>query len=742
MIDSYKKDYKEKEKKFAGVICSTGTRLTDKVFTYSIPKEMRAGIRIGSSVYVPFGRGNKKTEGILVEFYDNCSMKTKPIISIVENMPVVDKEGIDLAYFLARETLSDYSSAFQTVLAPGGFGAYKPKVRAFYTLTELGREAKAPKGALRQQAVLDYLADQGSEEQAKLIKASGASSSTLKTMLDKGWIAKSDKRILRRQADQIGGQGKKSLNSDQQRVFDTISKKTGNYLICGVTGSGKTEIYMQLVEQALNKGKQAIVLVPEISLTPQTIERFEKRFGKEVAILHSRLSNAERYEEWEKIKTGRASIAIGARSAIFAPFKDLGLIVIDEEHENTYVSEKNPKYHTYDVAKFRADYHGCSLVSGSATPSMASLYRAEKGEMIRLDLPRRVGNRPLPDIELIDMREELKKGNRTMFSEDLYKAMLEALNKKEQIILFLNKRGHTSFVFCRSCGYVYRCDACDVSMTYHKYKNRLVCHYCGREKRAVGVCPRCGSKAIKDFGAGTEQLEEEVKKLFPKARVKRADADTMGRKGSYEDIYNKMLGGEIDILLGTQMIAKGFDFPKVSVVGIISADISLNLPDLRAREKTFQLLTQVAGRAGRGDLVGKVFVQTYKPDNPAILAASTHDVDAFYKSEKEIRLLRGYPPITRDMQVRLAGADRRAVFNKGLEIKSFIEKNIANVREGTFEGPAPSVIERIDRKYRFAIMIRGKHREDLRKLGQELIDRFPTNREINIILTLDPISIF
>ncbi len=742
MKDSYKKDYKNSEKRFAGVICSTGTRLTDRVFTYSVPQGMRDKIQIGSSVYVPFGRGNKKTEGLLVEFYETCAMKTKAIISIVENMPIVSKEGIELAYFLARETLSDYSSAFQTVLAPGGFGTYKPKIRVFYSLTDLGREAQVPKGAVRQKAVIDYLTLEESEDQVNLIKTCGATSSSLKAMVDKGWLAKSDKRVLRRRANYKGGQGKKALNPDQQRVFDIISKKVGNYLICGVTGSGKTEIYMQLVEQALSEGKEAIVLVPEISLTPQTIERFEKRFGKEVAILHSRLSNAERYEEWEKIKTGRASIAIGARSAIFAPFKNLGLIVIDEEHENTYVSEKNPKYHTYDVAKLRAEYHACSLVSGSATPSMESLYRAEKGEMVRLDLPSRVGNRPLPEIEIIDMREELKKGNRTMFSEDLYRAMLVALEKKEQIILFLNKRGHTSFVFCRSCGYVYRCDACDVSMTYHKYKNRLVCHYCGREKRAGGVCPRCGSKAIKDFGAGTEQLEEEVKKLFPDARVKRADADTMGKKGSYEDIYNKMMAGEIDILLGTQMIAKGFDFPKVSVVGIVSADISLNLPDLRAREKTFQLLTQVAGRAGRGDTRGKVFVQTYKPDNPAILAASNHDVDAFYKSEKDIRLMRSYTPITRDLQVRLAGADRRAVFNKGLEIKKFIEKEIANVREGTFEGPAPSVIERIDRKYRFAIMIRGKYREDLRNLGQALIDRFPTSREINIILTLDPISIF
>lgn len=732
----------DNNKKYAGVICATGTRMTDKIFTYFIPEDIREDLHIGSSVIVPFGRGNKKTEGLVIELYDACSFKTKSIISIVENMPILGKEGIELAYFLAEKTLSDYSSAFQTVLAPGSVGGYKAKIKSFYKLTEAGEKAENMSRAPRQQAVLEYLRGGVSEGRVELLKETGASSSTLDSMVKKGWLIKTDKRVPRRNPISISTDYKKKLNADQELVFNEIKRRLATYLICGVTGSGKTEIYMQLVEEALHEGKQAIVLVPEISLTPQTIKRFEGRFGKEVAILHSRLSVAERYEEWEKIKNGRAKIAIGARSAIFAPFKNLGIIVIDEEHENSYISEKNPKYHTYDVALFRAKYHKCSLVLGTATPSMETLLKVEKGEIVRLDIKERVGQRPLPEIKIIDMREELKKGNRSMFSSDLYLAIKDALDKKEQVILFLNKRGHTSFVFCRACGYVYRCDACDVSMTYHKHRNKLICHYCGREKATSKACPRCGSKAIKEFGAGTEQLEEEVKRIFPNARVRRADADTMGKKGAYEDIYERMLSEEIDILIGTQMIAKGFDFPKVTVVGVVSADISLNLPDIRAQEKTFQLITQVAGRAGRGDLEGKVFVQTYKPDNPAILAASNNDVDAFYKSEKLVRLLKDYPPFTKDMQIKLSGIDRRAVFNKGLEIRRFIETRIGKIKDGQFEGPAPSVIERIDMKYRFAIMVRGAYEKEIRELGRAVIERFPTSKKINVVVTISPMSIF
>lgn len=731
------------KKKFVQVLVNSGTRMTDKPFTYRLPASLEGTVRRGSAVYVPFGRGDRKTPAIVVEVGDRApDFKTKAVLEKIDSLPDLSEEALAIAKYLVEACLSDVASALQSVLPPGTIGEFTPKIRSFYRLTEAGKSAPIPARAHRQAKLVDYLKDQGEEEQVQLLKMTGASTATLRSLLKKGWLQKTDRRIARRAPKKGERKGKLALTSDQAKVYDRISGEKGTYLICGVTGSGKTEIYLQLVEESLKKGRQAIVLVPEISLTPQTIARFESRFGQQVAILHSRLSTAERYEEWEKIREGEVSIAIGARSAIFAPFDKLDLIVIDEEHESSYISEKNPKYHTYDIARFRADFHGASLVLGTATPSVETLYRVEEGEICRLDLPRRVGSRPMPEVSVVDMREELKSNNRSMFSRPLYRAMDRALSRGEQVILFLNKRGHTSFVFCRTCGYVYRCDACDVAMTYHKGRNRLICHYCGRQKTMQAKCPNCGSTAIKEFGAGTEQLEEEVHRLFPRARVVRADADTMTRKGAYDRVYRDMLDGRIDILLGTQMITKGFDFPKVTVVGVVAADISLNLPDIRANERTFQLLTQVSGRAGRGDLPGRVFIQTYKSDHPAIVTAARYDVDGFYDWEKRIRAMNAYPPFREELHIRLTSADRPALLDKAYALRDFIMKRLGQVEGGQVEGPTPSVIERVDRKYRFGILIRSKNKEDLRKLGWDILDHFPSSRQINIVLTMDPVSIF
>ncbi|MDD7733164.1 MAG: primosomal protein N' [Firmicutes bacterium] len=728
---------------FVKVLVNSGTRMTDKPFTYALSPDLEKTVKRGSAVYVPFGRGNRKTPAMVLDVTDRApDFPTKEVIRKIDELPDLPEEALAIANFLVETTLSDWASALQSVLPPGAIGEFVPKIRSFYRLTEEGKTASVSPRAHRQTKVMDYLRKEGEEEQVALLKATGASSSTLKALLEKGWIEKANRRVARREVEVGGRDPMLPLTGDQKKVFDRIARERGTYLVCGVTGSGKTEVYLQLVDKVLREGKQAIVLVPEISLTPQTIARFEGRFGRRVAILHSRLSTSERYEEWEKIREGEVSIAIGARSAIFAPFENLGLIVIDEEHEGSYISEKNPKYHTYDVARFRADYHGASLVLGTATPSVRTLYRVDRGEITRLDLPKRVGSRPMPAVQLVDMREELKANNRTMFSRPLYRAMDQALKEGNQVILFLNKRGHTSFVFCRSCGYVYRCDACDVAMTYHKGRKRLVCHYCGREKILGKKCPNCGSTAIRDFGAGTEQLEEEVRRIFPEARVVRADADTMTRKGAYDRVYRDMLAGRIDILLGTQMIAKGFDFPRVTVVGVMAADISLNLPDIRANERTFQLITQVAGRAGRGERPGQVFIQTYKSDHPAIVTAAQYDVDAFYQWEKKIRAMNHYPPFSRELHIRITSPDRTALLDKAYDLRAFIDSRLDRLEEGQVEGPTPCVIERMNRRYRFGIMVRSNKEEDLRALGRVILDAFPSTPKINIVLTMDPVSIF
>ncbi len=726
----------------ADVRIESKTRRTDRLFTYLVPETLQERVHPGALVHVPFGRGDRSHMALVVAVreQEEADFALKSILGLPEGESPISEEGMALAEYMVHHLLSDQTSAIQTVLPPGSGGLFRPKLESYYHLLPAGGKAEIAERAKKQKAVIEALR-RGEWERRALMAQTGATSQTLHTLEDQGLIARTSRRVSRRKSKHRPGYQKQTLTPAQQRVYDRILEKNGKYLICGVTGSGKTEIYLQLVEHALEAGKEAIILVPEISLTPQTIARFEGRFGSEVAILHSRLSVAERHEEWEKIVRGEVHIAIGARSAIFAPFEHLGIIIIDEEHEGSYTSEKNPKYHASDIAAFRCDWHHATLVLGSATPSVETLYHVQTGDLVRLDLPERVNGRPLPEMRIMDMREELKANNRSMLSRGLYQAMKEALKRGEQSILFLNKRGHTSFVFCRSCGYVYRCDACDVAMTYHKHRDRLICHYCGREKPMQRLCPQCGSDAIREFGAGTEHLEEEVQHIFPQARIRRADADTMRKKGSYENLYADMLDGRIDILVGTQMIAKGFDFPNVTVVGIVSADVTLNLPDLRAAERTFQLVTQVAGRAGRAERPGMVFIQTYHPEHYALQAAAQYDLDAFYEQEMQYRMENGYPPVRRELYVQFSGPDRRCTLEKAREVRGFLDT--VPQRESLFlEGPTPSVIERINGRYRFALLLRSDEGRALEDIGRILIDRFPSTPDLWILVTLDPQSVY
>ncbi|HSH34844.1 primosomal protein N' [Schnuerera sp.] len=528
--------------------------------------------------------------------------------------------------------------------------------------------------------------------------------------------------------DDIMPYRKHKLSLEQKYCVDTILEsvnnkdKTNKFLIHGVTGSGKTEIYLQLVEEMINSGKESIVLVPEIALTPQTISRFVGRFGDNVAVLHSRLSFGERFDQWRKIKEGKVQIAVGARSAIFAPFNNLGLIIIDEEHESTYKSSMNPKYNAIEVAEKRCEQEGAFLVNGSATPSIESYYRSKNGELKLLSLKKRINEKKMPDVKIVDMREELSSGNMSIFSRELHQAIDDNLKAGKQTILFLNRRGYSTFVSCRQCGYVVKCNECSISMTYHLEENKLKCHYCGLAINPPKVCPVCKSKYIKYFGIGTEKVEEFTKNIFPKAVVKRMDMDTTSKKGSHEYILDKMKNNKIDILIGTQMVAKGLDFENVTLVGIIAADTSLNLPDFRSPERTFQLITQVAGRAGRGAFDGKVVVQTYSPEHYSIQCAKEHNYLDFYNKEIVLRKEFNYPPFINLISIVVYGENNKYIEMKakeiyGLLVKNMKSKDLEEVAENT-TGPFPAPLEKIKKNYRYQIIIKSKdkHMKKLKKI--------------------------
>jgi len=582
-----------------------------------------------------------------------------------------------------------------------------------------------PGNAKVQKMLVEYLADHKSCEYSDLLKS--FSRDAIKKLESRGLI-----EIKEIEAYRVPGLLNKNsagyeftLNGQQQAVFERIGTSMKNntkehFLIHGITGSGKTEVYMMLMEQVLNEGKQGIVLVPEISLTPQIVRRFHNKFGNNVAILHSKLSDGERYDQWRKIESGEISIIVGARSAIFAPCRNIGLIVIDEEHENTYKSDTNPKYRTVEVAEFISAQNGATLVLGSATPSIKTYHKAKNGQYQLLLLTERFNKKPLPPISVVDMRDELVKGNRSIFSEPLASGIRDRLEKGEQTILFLNRKGFSTFVSCRSCGYSIKCPKCDIAMTYHKKNNLTECSYCGHKIKVPKLCPECNSKYFKFFGTGTERVEEMVQEVFPDARIGRLDSVTTSRKGHLESIIKDVEDCEIDILVGTQMVTKGLDFKNVTLVGVLSADVTLNLPDFMSSERTFQLLTQVAGRAGRGDIQGEVVVQTYNPEHYSIIAASEQDFEKFYEEEIQIRQVLEYPPYKNIAVLLIAGLYENQVIksanNVYYNLNDIIEKKFKG--QFTMFGPNPAIFERLNNKYRWQILIKynEKDRENLKKV--------------------------
>ncbi|MBS4189171.1 primosomal protein N' [Bacillus sp. FJAT-49705] len=610
----------------------------------------------------------------------------------------------------------------------------KKKLKAIYSLLskeQLSFEKEnLPAHVVKQKKVIDFFLHSDSPvEMRELLSALGVTTSVIKGLIQKKILAEMEIEVYRDPYEDRNFTRTEPLplTEDQENSIRPIlasieENKNETFLLYGVTGSGKTEVYLQSIQKVLQDGKEAIVLVPEISLTPQMVRRFKGRFGDQVAVLHSGLSVGEKYDEWRKIQRQEVKVVVGARSAIFAPFQNLGIIIIDEEHETSYKQEENPKYHARDVAIQRSIKHNCPVVLGSATPSLDSYARAQKGVYKLLAMPKRMNNQSLPAVEIIDMREELRDGNRSMFSRTLLEKIKDRLEKKEQIVLFLNKRGHSSFVMCRDCGYVVNCHNCDISLTYHRFNQLMKCHYCGYEAAAPKHCPECNSEHIRYFGTGTQKVEEELSKILPEAKVIRMDVDTTSRKGSHEKLLDQFQEGQADILLGTQMIAKGLDFPNITLVGVLSADTMLHLPDFRSSEKTFQLLTQVSGRAGRHELEGEVVIQTYTPEHYSVELAGEQDYRKFYAQEMIVRKIHKYPPFYYISLITVSHEELLKAVSVTEKITAYIQSKLS--KDSICLGPVASPIPRINNRYRYQCLIKYKREPELNKSLKKMLDNY------------------
>lgn len=584
--------------------------------------------------------------------------------------------------------------------------------------------------------------DEGSSLSYAELKEWEITSSTIQSGVKKGWCEVFDQEVYRDPfaSTEFEPTNHMALTKDQTYAYDQINQsiieeRHDAFLLKGVTGSGKTEIYLQTISEVIDKGEGALMLVPEIALTPQMVHRFKSRFGEKVAVLHSGLSNGEKYDEWRKIEKEEAKVVVGARSSIFAPLKNIGIIIIDEEHETTYKQEEFPKYHARDVAIWRGKYHNCPVVLGSATPSLESRARATKGVYTLLELNNRINNQPMPEVKIIDMRDEAKKGNHSIFSESLIHALDERIKRSEQSVLLLNRRGYSSFVMCRDCGFVLGCPNCDISQTLHMDTKTMKCHYCGHEEGIPNICPQCTSRSIRYFGTGTQKVEEELNKLMPHARIIRMDVDTTRKKGAHEKLFNKFENKEADILLGTQMIAKGLDFPEVTLVGVINADTALGLPDFRSAEKTFQLLTQVSGRSGRGEKEGKVIIQSYNPEHYAIQYAKKHDYDAFYKREMHLRHLSEYSPYYFLLKISVSHENEMTAAKKISQYTEYIRPALSD--KAIVLGPTPKSIARTHNRYHFQVLIKYKQEPELTEKIHELLQETQKEQAKGVFISID-----
>ncbi|MPW26029.1 primosomal protein N' [Alkalibaculum sp. M08DMB] len=747
--------------KIAAVFINQLNSNMDHSFDYFIPSHLDY-IDIGVRIVVPFGIKNKSIDGLVVEIKEKSEFKgLKTIEGVICNYPKLSMWQVEMCFWMQKNYHCYFMEAVSCYI-PSNMKYKKVKIdnKIEYLLNNSEQKIKYYKlsgkyslkedylnttrpNALMQRQVLSCLNDipTSLEDLKGLTNCTGG---TLKSLIEKGLIEECSKVNIRNPyKEKEYSYPENNLNYYQQKSLDAFveAMEPSTFLIHGVTGSGKTEVFLRLIEETIKKDKGCLYLVPEISLTSQVIERIMGRFKQDIGIIHSKLNAGERIDQWNNIKSKNYNIVLGARSAIFAPMDNIGLIIMDEEHENTYKSSNRPRYNTVGIAKKLQEMHGCHIVLGSATPSVTSYYNAIHNDIHLLELPNRVNDIPMPKIEIVNMKDELYAGNRTVISRALFEGIENNIKSGEQTILFLNKRGYSSFVFCRNCGFVVRCSNCDISMTYHHSSREMLCHYCSHKSMVPSICPKCKSNKIKHTGSGTQKLELQLHKYFPQAKILRMDTDSMQKKGAYDSAIHKFSSGQADILLGTQMVTKGFDFQNVTLVGVILADSTLNIPDFKASERTFQLITQVAGRAGRGTKLGNVVVQTYEPNHYSITLSKNHDYNSFYEKEISYRKMMNYPPFSDIIYIGFTNENEEVVskdchkyYNSLL--KCLQDNNLHELVKEMFN-PTLSPVKKINNRFRWYFIIKTVHI----KLYNEIIYNLNLNKDISDISSTKIIDI-
>lgn len=741
---------------FADIIVDIKHEKLDKIFQYRIPENLEEHLREGMEVVIPFGRGNRKTKGYVIKISEKCDYdisKVKEIEEISTNSVEIEAKLIKLAAWMKEYYGGTMIQALKTVLPikqkeNARMKKYVrlllPKERAVQQLHYYQKKNQKARARL-----LEALLEDPVIEYELITKKLNITRSVVKALEEQNVAVLESEQVFRNPVKKIAQKsGDIAFTAEQERAIEYFWEEyrqdiRASYLLYGVTGSGKTEVYIEMIRRVVGEGKQAIVLIPEIALTYQTVMRFYRCFGDRVSILNSRMSAGERYDQLMRAKGGEIDVMIGPRSALFTPFPDLGLIVIDEEHETTYKSEQIPRYHARETAIERADLEHASVVLGSATPSLEAMYRAKHGKYRLLELKNRSGMQEMASVYVADLRQELKEGNRSILSRHLQELMEERLRKEEQIMLFLNRRGYAGFLSCRECGHVVKCPHCDVSLSYHQ-NGRMICHYCGYEEPRASVCPECGSRHIGEFRAGTQQIEEIVKAQFPQARVLRMDMDTTKQKDGHEKILSAFANGEADILVGTQMIVKGHDFPNVTLVGVLAADMSLYSDDYRSGERTFQLLTQAVGRAGRGQKKGEAVIQTYSPQHYSIVTAAAQDYEAFYEEEIQYRQMMGYPPVENLLAV-LVSCENETLLETGCRYLKEFSIRITSKETTNVIGPASPGIGKINDVYRKVIYIKDQNYDTLVRVKdglEQYIEVNPGYRKMRIQFDFNPMHVF
>lgn len=719
-------------KTVARIAVSAATYWLDKPYDYLIPPELAEKAVPGMRVHVPFSRGNRRTEGVILAVADHSSYEQplKAVLAVLDEEPVLTPDQLKLALFMRERFFCTVYDAIRAMLPAGLWFDEAGRRRIGDKSVEMARlaidteAAEALRDAKRmrspgQAAILEQLCAFECIPSHDLLLHTGTKRPTLKALEKAGAVELYQKETYRRPQIHIGEtEPLPVLSEEQEKAFRGIqalaeADKAGAALLFGVTGSGKTSVYIHLIERQLRRGRGVILMVPEIALTPQMIQTFSSHFGNEVAVLHSSLSVGERYDEWKRVKAGKARLVIGTRSAVFAPVEALGLIIIDEEQEETYKSENTPRYHARDVAKYRCARSGCLLLLGSATPDIVSMHSAVTGRYAFFEMQTRFNERELPAVQIVDMKRELRRGNGGSISGVLRDELQKNIERGEQSILFINRRGANRLISCGECGYVYKCPRCSVSLTYHSSNRRLLCHYCGYSRRPDESCPDCGG-ALRYIGVGTQMVESELKELFPDAAVLRMDADSVAPVGSHEKLLDRFREENIPIMVGTQMVTKGLNFENVTLVGVISADQSLYAGSYRSGERTFSLITQVVGRSGRGQKPGRAVIQTLTPDNEIIVQASKQDYFAFFRAETELRRLQRTPPFSELLSVTVSGMDEEHVYRACRQIRQRLDALLAADGRAEILGPAPLAVVKVNNRYRYRVMIHGALNAGLR----------------------------